>query len=110
MDVAVDREPDGGASSPTGGRRRALGKRLGDLERRIGGTLPPRAGTGPLRRRRIAPFCSSQINEGVIPSGHVATTVVRFAATTGPIPVQHDTRAFRFTRENPEAIGRISTR
>src|SRR3954453_6494865 len=53
-------------------------------------------------------FSNPRVDEGVILAGHLAATAARFAATSGPILVLHDTTEFSFTRDNPEAIGQLS--
>ena len=49
-----------------------------------------------------------RVDEGLILAGHFAATRARFTQTTGPTLVLHGTTEFRFKRESPEAIGRIS--
>src|SRR3954451_8634860 len=107
MDAWVDRELDGG-EFPDRRLEARLGKVLGDLGRRIGGTLPAACQDWAATKAAYRFFSNPRVNEGVILAGHLAATKARFAATSGPILVLHDTTEFSFTRDNPEAIGRLS--
>src|SRR4051812_44531320 len=107
MGARVDREPRRG-SFPDRRRKGRLGKLLGDLGRRIGGTLPAACGDGAATEAAYRPFSNPRVDEGVILAGHLAATRARFDATAGPILVLHDTTEFSYTRENPEAIGQLS--
>ena len=107
MDAWVDREL-GGGEFPDLRLKARLGKILGDLGRRIGGTLPAACQDWAATKAAYRFFSNTRVDEGVILAGHLAATKARFAATTGPILVLHDTTEFSFTRDNPDAIGRIS--
>ena len=107
MDAWVDREL-GDGSFPDRRLRARLGKLLGDLGRRIGGTLPAACQDWAATKAAYRFFSNPRVDEGVILAGHFAATRARFAATAGPILVLHDTTEFSFTRDNPEAIGQLS--
>lgn len=107
MEVWVDRELDGG-EFPDGRLKSRLGKILDDLGRRIGGTLPAACQDWAATKAAYRFFSNRRVDEGIILAGHFAATKARAAATTGPILVLHDTTEFSFTRDSPEAIGRIS--
>src|SRR3954454_1357895 len=106
MDAWVEREL--GDEFPDRRLKARLGKLLGDLGRRIGGTLPAACQDWAATKAAYRFFSNPRVDEGVILAGHFAATRARFDATTGPILVLHDTTEFSFTRENPEAIGRLS--
>jgi hypothetical protein len=108
MDDWVDRELDGG-QFPDRRLRTRLGKLLGDLGQRIGGTLPAACQDWAATKAAYRFFSNPRVDEGVILAGHFAATRARVDATVGPILVLHDTTELSFTREDPEAIGRIST-
>ena len=107
MDAWVDRELDGG-DFPDRRLRARLGKILGDLGRRIGGTLPAACQDWAATKAAYRFFSNPRVDEGVILAGHFAATKARFAATAGPILVLHDTTEFSFRRDNPEAIGQLT--
>ena len=100
MDAWVDREL-GGGDFPDRRLRARPGKILGDLGRRIGGTLPAACQDWAATKAAYRFFSNRRIDEGVILAGH-------FAATSGPILVVHDTTEFSFRRERPEGIGQLS--
>ena len=107
MDAWVDRElGDGGF--PDRRLKARLGKILGDLGRRIGGTLPAACQDWAATKAAYRFFSNPRVDEGVILAGHLAATKARFAATTGPVLVLHDTTEFSFQRDNPEAIGQLT--
>src|SRR3954469_16232415 len=107
MDAWVDRELIDG-SFPDRRLKARLGKILGDLGRRIGGTLPAACQDWAATKAAYRFFSNPRVDEGVIIDGNFAATKARFAATTGPILVLHDTSEFSFHRDHPEAIGQIS--
>jgi hypothetical protein len=107
MDAWVDREL-GGAEFPDRRLRDRLGKLLGDLGRRIGGTLPAACQDWAATKAAYRFFSNPRVDEGVILAGHFEATRARFAATEGPVLVLHDTTEFSFTRDNPEAIGQLT--
>jgi hypothetical protein len=103
----VDRELDGG-DFPDRRLRTRLGKILGDLGRRIGGTLPAACQDWAATKAAYRFFSNLRVDEGVTLAGHLAATKARFAATAGPVLVLHDTTEFGFRRDNPEAIVQLS--
>jgi Transposase DNA-binding/Transposase Tn5 dimerisation domain len=107
MDGWVESELAGG-EFPDLRLRARLGKILGDLGRRIGGTLPAACQDWAATKAAYRFFSNPRVDEGVILAGHFAATKARFGATTGPILVLHDTTEFSFQRINPEAIGQLS--
>src|SRR3954464_6990673 len=107
MDAWVDREL-GGGEFPDRRLTARLAKILGDLGRRIGGTLPAACQDWAATKAAYRFFSNPRVDEGVILAGHFAATKARFAATTGPILVLHDTSEFSFRRERPEGIGQLS--
>jgi Transposase DNA-binding/Transposase DDE domain len=106
MDAWVDREL--GGEFPDRRLRTRLGKLLGDLGRRVGGSLPAACQDWAATKAAYRFFSNRRVDEGVILAGHFAATAARFAATAGPILVLHDTTEFSFQRNNPEAIGQLS--
>src|SRR5215475_8804721 len=107
MDVWVGRELDG-CAFPDQRLKARLGKLLGDLGRRIGGTIPAACQDWAATKAAYRFFSNPRVDEGVILAGHFAATASRFAATTGRMLVLHDTTEFSFTRSTPEAVGRLS--
>ena len=107
MDAWVDRELDEGGY-PDRRLRARLGKILGDLGRRVGATVPMACQDWAATKAAYRFFSNPRVDEGVILAGHLAATKARFAATSGPILVLHDTSEFSFTRDNPEAIGQLT--
>jgi hypothetical protein len=106
MDVWVDGEL--GEKFPDRRLKARLGKILGDLAQRVGGTLPAACQDWAATKAAYRFFSNPRVDEGVILAGHFAATKARFAAATGTVLVLHDTTEFSFTRDNPEAIGQIS--
>ncbi len=107
MDAWVDRELRDG-ELPDRRLKARLGKILGDLGRRVGGTLPAACQDWAATKAAYRFFSNPRVDEGTILAGHFAATKARFNATAGPILVLHDTTEFSFTRDNPEAIGQLS--
>jgi hypothetical protein len=106
MDAWVDREL--GGEFPDLRLKARLGKILGDLGRRIGGTLPAACQDWAATKAAYRFFSNTRVDEGIILAGHLAATAARFAVTTGPILVLHDTTEFSFTRDNPDAVGQLT--
>jgi hypothetical protein len=107
MDDWVERELDGG-EYPDQRLKTRLAKLLGDLGRRIGSTVPMACQDWAATKAACRFFSNRRVDEGLILAGHFAATKARFAGITGPTLVLHDTTEFSFTRDHPEAIGRIS--
>ena len=107
MDDWVERELEGG-EYPDNRLKTRLAKLLGDLGRRIGATVPMACQDWAATKAAYRFFNNRRVDEGLILAGHFAATKARFASTTGPALVLHDTTEFSFTRDNPEAIGQIS--
>ncbi len=107
MDDWVERELDGG-EFPDPRLKSRLTKLLGDLGRRIGATVPMACQDWAATKAAYRFFSNRRVDEGLILAGHFAATKARFAETTGPALILHDTTEFSFTRDNPEAIGQIS--
>src|SRR5215468_3427176 len=107
MDVWVERELDG-CAFPDQRLKDRLGKLLGDLGRRIGGTIPAACQDWAATKAAYRFFDNPRIDEAVILAGHFAATTARFAATPGTALVLHDTTEFSFTRDTPEGIGQLS--
>ena len=107
MDVWVEQELGGGAF-PDQRLKARLGKLLGDLGRRVGGTVPAACQDWAATKAAYRFFSNPRVDEGVILAGHFAATAARFTATPGTVLVLHDTTEFSFTRDTPEAIGRLS--
>src|SRR5262245_60401785 len=107
MEVWVERELDGGAF-PDRRLKARLGKLLGDLGRRIGGTVPAACQDWAATKAAYRFFSNPRVDEGVILAGHLAATTARFAATAGTVLVLHDTTEFSFTRNTPDGVGYLS--
>src|SRR5262245_46044944 len=107
MDVWVERELDGSAF-PDQRLKARLGTLLGDLGRRIGGTIPAACQDWAATKAAYRFFSNPRVDEAVILAGHFAATTARFAATPGTVLVLHDTTEFSFTRDTPEVIGQLS--
>jgi hypothetical protein len=107
MDVWVDRELAGGAF-PDRRLKARLGKLLGDLGERIGGTLPAACQDWAATKAAYRFLSNPRVDDGVILAGHFAATAARFAVTSGTILVLHDTTEFSFTRDTPDLVGSLS--
>jgi len=103
----VERELDGSAF-PDRRLKARLGTLLGDLGRRIGGTIPAACQDWAATKAAYRFFGNPRVDAGVILAGHFAATTARFAATPGTVLVLHDTTEFSFTRDTPEGIGQLS--
>src|SRR5262249_61655332 len=84
------------------------GRPPGRLGRRAGAAIPAACQDWAATKAAYRFFSNPRVDEGVILAGHFSATRARFAATSGPILVLHDTTEFSFTRDNPEAIGQLS--
>ena len=79
MDAWVEHELAGG-TFPDPRLKTRLGRLLGDLGERIGGTLPMVCQDWAATKAAYR-FCDNpRIDDGVILAGHVAATAARFAA------------------------------
>jgi hypothetical protein len=107
MEVWVQQELGGGAF-PDQRLKARLGRLLGDLGRRIGGTIPAACQDWAATKAAYRFFSNPRVDEAVILAGHFAATTARFAATPGTVLVLHDTTEFSFTRDTPEGIGQLS--
>ena len=107
MDVWVEGELDG-FDFPDQRLKDRLGKLLGDLGRRIGGTIPAACQDWAATKAAYRFFSNPRVDEAVILAGHFAATTARFAATPGTVLVLHDTTEISFTRDTPEGIGQLS--
>src|SRR5687768_3707041 len=107
MDVWVEQELVG-CAFPDQRLKARLGKLLGDLGRRIGGTIPAACQDWAATKAAYRFFDNDRIDEGVILAGHFAATAARFAAAPGTVLVLHDTTEFSFTRDTPDGIGQLS--
>ena len=103
----MERELDG-CMFPDQRLKDRLGKLLGDLGRRIGGTIPAACQDWAATKAAYRFFSNPRVDEAVILAGHFAATTARFAATPGTVLVLHDTTEFSFTRDTPEGVGRLS--
>jgi len=101
MDAWVERELADG-DFPDQRLKTRLGKLLGDLGRRIGGTVPAACQDWAATKAAYRFFSNERVDEGVILAGHFAATTTRFAATAGTVLVLHDTTEFSFTRDTPD--------
>jgi hypothetical protein len=106
MDAWVEREL--GDEFPDRRLKARLRKLLGDLGRRIGGTVPAACQDWAATKAAYRFFSNPRVDEGVILAGHVAATATRFAATSGTVLVLHDTTEFSFTRDTPDGVGYLS--
>src|SRR6478672_13247423 len=106
MDAWVEREL--GGDFPDQRLKARLGKLLGDLGRRIGGTVPMACQDWAATKAAYRFFDNQRVDEGVVLAGHFAATTARCAATPGTVLVLHDTTEFSFTRDTPEGIGQLS--
>ena len=107
MDAWVEHELAGGVF-PDARLKARLGRLLGDLGERIGGTLPVACQDWAATKAAYRFLDNERIDDGVILGGHVAATAARFAATAGTVLVLHDTTEFRFTRNTPDGVGFLS--
>ncbi len=107
MNAWVEHELAGG-TFPDQRLKTRLGRLLGDLGERIGGTLPMACQDWAATKAAYR-FCDNpRIDDGVILAGHVAATAARFAAVPGTVLVLHDTTEFSFTRNSPDGVGYLS--
>src|SRR5262249_21627739 len=107
MDVWVEGELHG-CDFPDQRLKARLGTLLGDLGRRIGGTIPAACQDWAATKAAYRFFSNPRVDEAAILAGHFAATTARFAATPGTVLVLHDTTEFSFTRDTPEGIGQLS--
>src|SRR5262245_31473721 len=107
MEVWVERELDGSAFADQRLKAR-LGTLLGDLGRRIGGTIPAACQDWAATKAAYRFFSNPRVDEAVILAGHFAATTAHFAATPETALVLHDTTEFSLTRDTPGGIGRGS--
>lgn len=107
MDAWVEQELDGGAF-PDPRLKARLGKLLGDLGQRVGGTLPFACQDWAATKAAYRFFDNPRVDEGTILGGHFAATTARFAGTADPVLVLHDTTEFSFQRDAPDGIGTLS--
>src|SRR3954470_21275803 len=107
MDVWVERELEGG-EFPDRRLKTRLGKLLGELGRRIGGTVPAACQDWAATKAAYRFFSNPRVDDAVIFAGHVAATATRFAARSGTVLVLHDTTEFSFTRDTPDGVGYLS--
>ena len=91
MDAWVDRELDEG-EFPDRRLKARLGKILGDLGRRIGGTVPMACQDWAATKAAYRFFSNRRVDEGVILAGHFAATkaAVRRDLRPDPGPARHD--------------------
>src|SRR5688572_22958352 len=106
MDAWVEREL--GGDFPDQRLKARLGKLLGDLGRRIGGTVPMACQDWAATKAAYRFFSNPRVDEGIILAGHFAATAARFAETSGTVLVLHDTTEFSFRRDTPGGIGSLS--
>jgi hypothetical protein len=107
MDAWGEHELAGG-TFPDQRLKTRLGRLLGDLGERIGGTLPMACQDWAATKAAYRSFDNPRIDHGVILAGHVAATAARFAAVPGTVLVLHDTTEFSFTRNTPDGVGYLS--
>ena len=107
MENWVEHELAGG-TFPDARLKTRLGRLLGDLGERIGGTLPMACQDWAATKAAYRFFDNSRLDDGVILAGHVAATAARFAAVPGTALVLHDTTEFSFTRNTPDGVGHLS--
>src|SRR5262245_39841851 len=82
MEVWVERELDGSAFADQRLKAR-LGTLLGDLGRRIGGTIQAACQDWAATKASYGFFSNPRVNEGAILAGHFAATTAGFAAPPG---------------------------
>lgn len=107
MDAWVEHEL-GDSDFPDQRLKTRLGKLLGDLGRRIGGTVPAACQDWAATKAAYRFFSNPRVDEGVILAGHFAATAARFAAAAGTVLVLHDTTEFSFARDTPDGVGQLS--
>jgi hypothetical protein len=107
MEVWAEQELDGRAF-PDRRLKARLATLLGDLGRRIGGTIPAACQDWAATKAAYRFFSNPRVDEAAILAGHFAAATARFAAAPGTALVLHDTTEFSFTRDAPEGIGRLS--
>src|SRR5262245_58815190 len=107
MDAWVERELADG-EFPDQRLKTRLGRLLGDLGQRIGGSLPMAGQDWAATKAAYRFFSNRRVDDGTILGGHFAATAARFSTTAGTMLVLHDTTEFSFTRNTPEAVGRLS--
>ena len=104
MDAWVEHELTHG-TVPDHRLKTRLGRLITDLSQRIGSTLPMVCQDWAATKAAYRFFCNPRIDDQTILAGHFAATQARFAATTGPILVLHDTTKFSDQRSTPKEIG-----
>src|SRR3954462_9460069 len=81
MDTWVEREL--GDEFPDRRLKARLGKLLGDLGRRIGGTVPAACQDWAATKAAYRFFSNRRGDEDILLAGHFAATAARYAATAG---------------------------
>jgi Transposase DNA-binding/Transposase DDE domain len=105
MDAWVEREL--GSEFPDRRLKTRLGKLLGDLSQRIGGTVPFACQDWAATKAAYRFFGNERMDESIILAGHFAATTDRFTATPGTVLVLHDTTEFSFRRDAPGKVGQL---
>jgi hypothetical protein len=106
MDAWVEREL-GGSVFPDRRLKTRLGKLLGDLSQRIGGTVPFACQDWAATKAAYRFFSNERMDESIILAGHFAATTDRFTAHPGTVLVLHDTTEFSFRRDAPGKVGQL---
>ena len=106
MDTWVEHELSGSVF-PDRRLKTRLGKLLGDLSQRIGGTVPFACQDWAATKAAYRFFSNERMDEGIILAGHFAATTNRFTATSGTVLVLHDTTEFSFRRDAPGKVGQL---
>lgn len=107
MDAWAEREV-AGAILPDHRLAARLGRLLSDFANRIGGSVPMACQDWAATKAAYRFFDNPRVTDRAILGGHHAATADRFAATTGPVLVLHDTTEFRFARNTPDGVGYLS--
>src|SRR3954470_9488913 len=102
MDAWVDREL-GDCTFPDRRLKARLGKLLGDLGRRIGGTVPAACQDWAATKAAYRFFSNPRVDEGVIPACHVAATASRVPAPPSRRRPWPPCRGWRRTPGTPSA-------
>ena len=80
---------------------------LREMGERIGAAIPAACQDWAATKAAYRFLDNPRVEEGAILAGHFAATGTRFAATTGPVLVLHDTTEFSFKRNDATVIGQI---
>jgi len=97
-----------GCALPDERLRVRLQKLVEQLSGRLGQTIPMACQDWASTKAAYRFFASERVDELGILAGHFQATQARYASTSGPVLVLHDTTEFSYQREDASAIGVVT--